>query len=173
MIERAFRVLSSSDLYDVYFAAVVEKNKFHQLARVFFKKYNFIDDGKNTGYYFNEDLCMQLATEDREKYTSQLKKLVDSNDICYFKKSSKMNKAWREEVSSQCNMRTLDGTWCWYFPYIGKGKYALWHDGENLYGYHMDENKDDIQLADWMEPIKMSEYYAIKEALEERKNESF
>jgi hypothetical protein len=37
----------------------------------------------------------------------------------------------------------------------------------------MDENKDDIQLADWMEPIKMSEYYAIKEALEERKNESF
>jgi hypothetical protein len=29
----------------------------------------------------------------------------------------------------------------------------------------MDENKSTIELADWMEPIKMSEYYSIMEAM--------
>jgi hypothetical protein len=173
MVEKAFRVSSDSNLYNVYFAAEEEKNKFHQLARAFFKKYGFIDDGKSTGYYMNADLCVQLCEEDRERFAHQLKKLIDKNEVCYFKKSAKLNKAWHEEVSGQCDMKKLDGTWCWYFPYIGKGKYALWNDGESLYGYLMDENKDDIQLADWMEPLKMSEYYAIQEAIEERKNESY
>jgi hypothetical protein len=172
MVEQAFRVLPSADLYNTYFAAEEEKNKFHQLARAFFAKYEFIDDGVNTGYYMNEDLHVQLCEADRERFVSQLKKFIDKNEICYFKKSSKMNKAWHSEVSGQCDLRKLDGTWCWYFPYIGKGKYTLWNDGESLYGYLMDENKDYIQLADWMYPIKMSEYYAIQEAIEERKNES-
>jgi hypothetical protein len=79
-----------------------------------------------------------------------------------------MNKAWNSEVVSHCDMKRLDGTWCWYFPYIGQGSYALWHDGKNLYGYLKDNNRTDIELAEWMEPLKMSEYYAIQEAMSER-----
>lgn len=168
MVEQAFRVLPTADFYNTYFAAEKEKNKFHQLARAFFAKYNFTNDGVNTGYYQNEDLCTRLCAEDRERFAPQLKKLIDKNDICYFKKSSKLNKAWHAEVSGQCDMKVLDGTWCWYFPYIGQGSYSLWHDGENLYGYLSDKNANELKLADWMEPIKMSEYYTIMEAVNEK-----
>jgi hypothetical protein len=167
MVEQAFKVLHGSDLYNTYFAAEEEKNKFHQLARAFFAKYEFTNDGVNTGYYMQEDLHTQLCPSDRERFATQLKKFIDKNEICYFKKGSKLNKAWREEVSGKCDLRKLDGTWCWYFPYIGKGKYSLWHNGENLYGYLMDENKSCLELAAWMEPIKMSEYYLIQEAMAE------
>lgn len=172
MVEQAFKVLPNADLYNTYFAAEEEKNKFHQLARAFFEKYEFTNDGINTGYYMNEDLNVQLGAEDRVRFAPQLKKFIDKNEICYFKKSSKMNKAWHDEVSGQCDMRKLDGAWCWYFPYISQGSYALWHNGKDLYGYLSDKNKETIELADWMEPIKMSEYYAIQEAMGEIKNES-
>lgn len=170
MVEKAFKVSNDSLLYNIYFLAQEEKNKFHQLARAFFEKHELADDGVNTGYYMTENLCMQLSEEDRERFTPQLKKLVDKNGMCYFKKTSKMNKAWKADVVSKCDMNRLDGTWFWYFPYIGKGSYALWNDGETLYGYLSDENKDDIELPDWMIPIKMSEYYRAREERSERKN---
>lgn len=168
MVEQAFKISPNTPLYNIYFASKDEKDKFHKLAREFFAKYGFVEDNKYSGYYFSEDLRMQLSPEDREKYAPQLRKLVDGNEICYFKVNSKMNKAWRQEVVAHINMDKLDGTWFWYFPYIDKGKYSLWHDGKNLYGYLMDEHKDSLALADYMIPIKMSEYYAIKESLEER-----
>ena len=162
MVEQAFRVSPDAQLYRTYFAAKEEKNKFHQLARVFFEKHDLMQDN---GYYQASYLAMQLTDEQREKYASQLKKLVDNNNMSYFKKNSPMYKEWQTEVVAHCDMNKLDGTWCWYFPYIGKGRYALWSDGETLYGYLADENKDELELADWMIPIKMSEYYA---AMEER-----
>ena len=172
MVEQAFKVLSTAPLYQQYFLAEAEKSRFHALARSFFKKHDFPLEGQYTGYYMNENLCMQLSPEDREKYAPQLRKLVDVNEICYFKKSSKLNKAWQQEVVALCDMKKLDATWCWYFPYIGKGKYSLWHTGTSLYGYLMDEHKSSLILADWMQPIKMSEYYAIQESIAERNNAS-
>ena len=168
MVEQAFKVLPTATLYQTYFLAEAEKIKFHTLARTFFTKHGFTDDARYSGYYMSENLCMQLSPADREKYASQLKKLVDRNEICHFKKSSKLNKLWQEEVVGLCDMKKLDGAWCWYLPYIGKGKYSLWHDGKDLYGYLMDENKSSFELASWMEPIKMSTYYAIQEAITER-----
>lgn len=169
MVEQAFKVLSTSSLYKTYFEAKEEKDKFHKLARAFFAKYDFIDDGKNTGYYMTDCLCMQLCQDDANRFAAQLKKLIDKNDMRYFKKNSTMNKAWQKEVVSHCDMNKLDGTWCWYWSYIGKGKYALWHSGEDLYGYLLDEYKDSLELPDWMVPIKMSEYYSIQEAMHDGK----
>lgn len=169
MIEQAFKVTSTAPLYQLYFLAEAEKSRFHALARSFFAKHGFSTEGsKYTGYYMSENLCMQLSPDDREKYATQLKKLVDKNEICYFKKNAKLNKAWQEEVVALCDMKKLDGTWFWYFPYIGKGKYALWHDGTTLYGYLMDEDKETLNLAEWMVPIKMSEYYAVQEDMRAR-----
>jgi hypothetical protein len=168
MIEQAFRVSPTSTLYQQYFLADAQKIRFHALARTFFAKHGFPLEGPYTGYYMNENLCMQLSPEEREKYATQLKKLVDANEICYFKKNSKLNKAWQEEVVALCDLKQLDATWCWYFPYINKGKYSLWHADRELYGYLMDEHKTTLDLPDWMERIKMSEYYAIQEALSEK-----
>lgn len=167
MVEQAFIISPDSSLYKKYFDAEAERNKFHQLAREFFAKYGFTDDGY-TGYYIREDLCTQLSPQNREKYSKQLRKLIDTNEVCYFKINSQMNKAWRQDVVSKCDMSRIDSVWFWYYPFIDKGKYALWHDKAVLYGYLLDERKTVLELADWMIPIKMSKYYEVQEAIKER-----
>lgn len=161
MVEQAFKVFKGSKLYTEYFEAQAEKQKMHDLARVFFEKHDLLNEG--LGYRMTESLIMQLTPEQREKYAPQLKKLVDSNEMCYFKKASPMYKEWYETVSSKVDMNIIDQLWCWYWPYINKGRYALWHQNDELYGYLSDEHKDKIELSDYMEPIKMSEYYSILE----------
>lgn len=166
MVEQAFRVVKGSKLYEEYFEVQAEKQKMHYLARIFFEKHNLLDDGM--GYRMIESLAMQLTPEQKEKYKTQLKKLEDSNGMCYFKKSSPMYREWYETVSSKVDINIIDKLWCWYWPYISKGRYALWHDGENLYGYLSDEHKEKLELSDYMEPIRMSEYYAIQEEKHEK-----
>jgi hypothetical protein len=162
MVEQAFRVTKGSSLYNKYFETQAEKQKMHDLARVFFKKHSLLDDG--LGYRMIEGLAMQLTPDQKEKYKTQLKKFEDADGMCYFKKASHMYKEWHETVTSQVDFNIIDQLWCWYWPYIGKGRYALWNDGENLYGYLSDEHKEKLELSDYMEPIKISEYYAIQEA---------
>ena len=88
MVEQAFKVVKGSKLYNEYFETQAEKQKMHDLARVFFKKYDLLDDGLS--YCLREDLVMQLTKEQQKKYAAQLKKLVDKNEMYYFKKSSAM-----------------------------------------------------------------------------------
>ena len=163
MVEQAFIVDKDSYLYEWYFDAHAEKQKMHDLARVFFKKHDLLNDG--LGYRTIENLALQLTPEQVEKYKTQLKATVDENGIRYFKKASPMYKEWQETVASKVDFDIMDKLWCWYFPYIGQGSYALWHHGDMLYGYLSDKHKDNIKLADFMKPIKMSEYYAVKEAI--------
>lgn len=161
MVEQAFKVARDCTLYREYFEAWAEKQKFHTLARVFFEKHDLMQD---QGYYQTAYLAMQLTDEQRETYSSQLKKLVDKNNMSYFKKNSPMCREWWETVASKVDLDTMDKLWCWYWPYINKGRFALWHYKDELYGYLCDEHKDKIDLSSYMEPIKMSEYYAIQEA---------
>ena len=53
-------------------------------------------------------------------------------------------------------------------PFFGSGEYALWCDGDEIYGLLKDRNQSEIKTADWMLPIKMSEYYAAIERSESR-----
>jgi hypothetical protein len=161
MVEQAFKVMPGSKLYNEYFEAHAEKQKMHDLARVFFEKHDLLND--HLGYRMIENLALQLTQEQIEKYRSQLKVTEDTNGMRYFKKASPMCKEWRETVSSKVDFNIMDRLWCWYWPYINKGRYALWHQGVELYGYLSDEHKDKIELSEYMEPIKMSEYYAIQE----------
>lgn len=162
MVEQAFRVAKNSKLYNEYFETQAEQQKMHDLARVFFEKHDLLNDG--LGYRMTEALIMQLTDEQKEKYASQLKKLVDVDDMRYFKKSSPMYKEWQETVVSKVDLKVIDQMYFWYWPYIGQGSYALWQDGDELYGYLSDNHKDKLELSDYMEPIKMSEYYAVKES---------
>lgn len=161
MVEQAFRVIKGSKLYNEYFETHAEKQKMHDLARLFFKKHDLLDDGLS--YCLREDLVMQLTPEQQKKYNTQLKKLVDKNEMYYFKKSSPMYKEWQATVVSGVDLKVLDQMYFWYWPYISKGQYALWHYKEELYGYLYDECKEKLTLPEYMEPIKMSEYYAVRE----------
>lgn len=161
MVEQAFRVTKGSKLYNEYFETQAEKQKMHDLARVFFEKHDLLNDG--LGYRMTESLIMQLTDEQKEKYATQLKKLIDKNEMCYFKKTSPMYKEWRETVSSKVDIDIIDQLWCWYWPYIGQGQYALWHHKDELYGCLSDYHKDKLDLPEYFEPIKMSTYYAVIE----------
>ena len=162
MIERAFKVASESKLYKDYFEAQAEKQKLHDIARVFFEKHDLLND--HLGYYMREDLAMQLTDEQQEKYKAQLKKYTDSNGMFYFKKSSAMYKEWQETVTSKVDFSVINKVSFWYWPYIGQGQYSLWHHNDELYGYLSDYNKDILELPEYFELLKMSEYYAVKEA---------
>lgn len=161
MVEQAFRVDKGSKLYNEYFETQTEKQKMHDLARVFFEKHDLLNDG--LGYRMIAPLAMQLTREQKEKYKAQLKVNEDTNGMCYFKKASPMYKEWRETVASKVDFNIIDQLWCWYWPYINKGSYALWHHGEELYGYLRDEHREKLDLPEYFEPIKMSTYYAMIE----------
>lgn len=163
MIEQAFIVEKDSKLYQEYFEVYSEKQKMHDLARVFFEKHDLLND--HLSYRMIENLALQLTDEQVEKYKSQLKVTEDERGMRYFRKASPMCKEWRNTVTSKVDFNIMDQLWCWFWPYIGQGSYALWHSGETLYGYLSDKNKEKIDLADYMKPIKMSEYYLAKENL--------
>lgn len=160
MVEVAFEVVYESALYNRYFQAMAEKQKFHEAARSFFEKHGLVD---NLGYYQEEYLALQLTDEQREKFADQLKKLVDNNNVSYFKKNSVMYKEWTADVVSKVDMKIINQMQWWYFPYIGTGHYSLWDHQGQLYGYLQDNNKDSIQLTDEMIRIPLSEYHRVKE----------
>ena len=164
MVEQAFIVEKGSKLYEEYFEVKAEKQKMHDLARVFFEKHDLLND--HLGYRMIEPLALQLTPEQKEKYKSQLKKIEDADGMCYFKKYSPMYQEWLREVASKVNFNIIDQLWCWYWPYISRGRYSLWNHNDELYGYLSDEHREKIELSEYMKPIKMSEYYAVKESLQ-------
>ena len=167
MIEQAFIVEKDSSLYNKYFEAHAEKQKMHDLARAFFEKHDLLND--HLGYRMIATLAMQLTPEQEEKYKTQLKVTKDADGMRYFKRSSPMHKEWCETVTDKVDFNIIEQLWAWYWPYICQGSYALWHSGDTLYGYLSDKHKEKIELADYMKPIKMSEYYAIQEAIHDGK----
>jgi hypothetical protein len=163
MKEIAFKVKSDSEFYNKYFKAKEERQHFHDLARVFFEKYDLVD---NAEYYQTEFLGLKLNAEQKKRFAEQLKKYDDENGMSVFKKKSAMQKVWNEDVTSKVDFETIDAIRFWYFYFINKGKYNLWDDGHGtIYGYLQDDYKEEIGLADYMIEIKMSEYYSVIESL--------
>lgn len=165
MVELAFKVAKGTDFYNQFFAAKAERQRFHDLARAFFKKYDLMDGPCQ--YYQCEILAIEMDELQELRFLNQIRKGRDRNNITFFKKKSPMQVAWTHEVIEKVDMKLLDQQGMWYFPYIGCGEYALWCDGDEIYGLLKAKNKTEIQAADWMLPIKMSEYYAAIEKLGE------
>lgn len=162
MKEIAFTVNPDSELYNKYFEAKKEKQHFHDLARMFFEKYDLLDSG---GYYQSRSLGLELNAEQKKRFAEQLKKDDDKNGISIFKKKSPMQKAWNEEVTSKVNFEVINAIGFWYFDFINCGSYNFWDNNGIVYGYLKDTYKEEIQLADYMTEIKMSEYYSVIESL--------
>lgn len=164
MVEVAFRVAKGTDFYNQFFQAQAEKQKFHDLAREFFERHDLMDGPCQ--YYQCRALGIEMNETQKFRFQSQIRKDRDKNNITFFKKRSPMQAAWTQDVIEKVDMTLLDRQSLWYWPYIGCGEYALWSAGDEIYGFLKDRNQTQIQMAAWMIPIKMSEYYAAMEELE-------
>ena len=162
MKEVAFIVRPDSEFYNKYFKAKEEKQHFHDLAREFFERHDLLD---NAEYYQTEFLGLKLNAEQKKRFAEQLKKYDDKNGMSLFKKNSAMQKSWNEEVTSKVNFEVIDTIGLWYFGFINQGSYNLWDHNGAIYGYLKDIYKEEIQLADYMTEIKMSEYYFVIESI--------
>lgn len=161
MVEAAFKVTKDSEFYKQFFDAKAERQRFHDLARVFFERYQMMDGPCN--YYMRPILSVEMNEAQKQRFAGQIRKYEDSNNVTFFKKNSAMQRAWTQEVVEKVDLKLLDRQSFWYWPYIGCGEYALWSTGDEIYGLLKDRNQDDIKLDAWMVPIKMSEYYAAME----------
>lgn len=168
MKEIAFQIKRDSEFYKKYFETKAEKEKFHKLARIFFEKYNLLD---NLEYYQTEFLGLKLTIEQKERFKKQIKKYADDKGMSIFKKLSPMQKAWEEEVTSNINFQILDQNDWWYGGMISYGSHSLWDYNSDVYGYLLDRHKDEIKLPDYMVEIKLSRYHSIIESFDDQKGE--
>lgn len=167
MKEVAFTVKPGGEFYNKYFKVKKERQRFRDLARVFFKKYDLVDVNV---YYQAEVLGLKLNAEQKNKFAKQLKRYDDKNGVSIFKKRSPMQKAWNEEVTSNIDFKIIDEIRFWYFSLINCGSYNLWDYNGNIYGYLEDRYKNEIELPDYMTEIKMSDYYsALENSLNDKK----
>lgn len=161
MKEMAFIVKHDSELYNKYFDAKEEKQRFHDLARAFFEKYNLLDSAR---YYQAEFLGLELNDEQKQRFEGQLRKNDNKDGMSIFKKNSIMQKSWNEEVTSNIDFDIINKISFWYLDFIHYGNYNLWDYDGNIYGYLKDNMDGNINLADYMTEIKMSEYYSVIES---------
>ena len=159
-MEIAFKVDRSSNFYKKYFDVKSEQQKFHDLARAFFTEHNLALNG---GYYQSEILYCELDEEERKKFAGQITKYTDKNGLTRFRKNSALQKAWTENVVGKIDMKMIDYIKFWWICYIHCGSYSLWDRNGEIYGYLSEKNDKNIQTADWMIQIKMSEYYSVIE----------
>ena len=160
MLEIAFKVDPKSEFYKKYFDVKAEQQKFHDLAKEFFTEHDLASKG---GYYQCESLHCELGEEERKKFASQITKYADKNGLTRFRKNSALQKAWTENVVSKIDTKMIDSIKFWWLCYVHCGSYALWDRGGEIYGYLSEKNDKNIQMADWMIQIKMSEYYSVIE----------
>ena len=104
-----------------------------------------------------------MDEEERKKLASQITKYADQNGLTRFRKNSALQKAWTEEVVSKIDMKIIDSIKFWWLCYVHFGSYSLWDRNGEIYGYLSEKNDKNIQTADWMIQIKMSEYYSVIE----------
>ena len=164
MVEITFKVAKGTDFYNQFFQTKSEKQKFHEFAREFFERHDLMDGPCQ--YYQCRALGIEMNEAQKLRFQSQIRRDRDKNTITFFTKISPMQAAWTHEVIEKVDMTLLDRQSMWYWPYIGCGEYALWSAGDEIYGLLKDRNQTEIQAAEWMIPIKRSEYYAAMEELE-------
>lgn len=173
MTEIAFLVKPDSEMYRKYFKQKNELDKFVGFASSFIDKY-FVSRNKDFDYSFstNMRLTVKLPPNDEEWFGAQLMKEKSESGLCVFKKNSSMNKRWHEEVTSHIDPYSLTASKWWFmdFPYCGKCQIAMWDDGcGNVYGYYSTQaaHHNSGKLPDYVQPIKMSEYYIAQERCKE------
>lgn len=161
-MERAFRLKKDSELYQKYFREFEEKKKI-QGVKHYLDKYYPKFKGR---YRMSSRLCVYDSKKFLDEYwKGELCQTRDRSGLYQLKKNSKTQKLWESEVVSHINMDNYTATDFWWWDYISKGSYALWHHDNEVYGKLYSEAK--FELTDDMEEIKLSEYYRVIEELKD------
>jgi hypothetical protein len=160
--EIAFRVRRDSEFYKKYFEAKEEREKFKGLAYPFFEKHGI--DGR---FYQSKSLGVNITREQREKFAGQIRKNPDRKGFYFFKVKSPIEKDWEEAVTNHVDFKRLEQVDFWWLGHISKGSYNLWDADGEIYGYLQTKQEKDFEPEAFMEEIKLSEYYAVIERLEE------
>lgn len=160
--EIAFKVKPDSDFYAKYFDAKEEKMKFKELAVPFLRKH-----GIDGSFYITKSLAVKIQKEQREKLATHIRKNPDKQGFYWFKKKSPIKKEWEETITNHIDFKRLEAVDLWWLSYIFCGKYSLWDQDGEIYGYLKDSYEKDIKLDDFMVQIKISEYYAAVERYED------
>lgn len=160
--EIAFKVKRDSEFYRKYFEAKEEREKFKGLAFPFFKKHGI--DGR---FYQSKRLGVKIPREQREKFEGQIRKNPDSQGFYFFKVKSPVEKEWEETVTNHIDFKRLEQCDLWWLDHITQGSYNLWDADGEIYGYLLSKHEVSFRPSAFMEEIKLSEYYAVIERLED------
>ncbi|MGM9627905.1 MAG: hypothetical protein ACI3V4_07430 [Faecousia sp.] len=158
-----FTVKPESRFYADYFAAKAEKKHFRDLAIPFLEKHGIEGDA-----YMAEFLAINPTDRDVERWGTHILKNHDSRGYHRFRKYSPIEKEWESDVAAKVNFQVLEKRDLWFFDFIEAGMYKLWDWNGTIYGYLENRCYRDITPNEsWMQPIKVSEYYAAVEAYED------
>lgn len=160
--EIAFKVKRDSEFYKKYFEAKEERTKFKGLAFPFFEKHGI--DGR---FYQSKTLGVKITREQREKFAGQLRKNPDGKGFYFFKVKSPIEKEWEETVTNHIDFERLEQVDLWWLSHITQGSYNLWDSDGEIFGFLCSKQEKEFEPEDFMEEIKLSEYYAVIERLKD------
>lgn len=160
--EIAFRVKRDSEFYKQYFEAKAEREKLKGLAFPFFEKHGI--DGR---FYQSKTLGVKIPREQRDKFEGQIRKNPDRNGFYSFKLKSPIEKEWEETVTNRIDFERLEQVDFWWLDHITQGSYNLWDEDGEIYGFLCSKQEKEFKPGDFMEEIKLSEYYAVIERVKE------
>ena len=158
--EVAFKVKHDSEFYRKYFEAKEEREKFKGLAFPFFEKHGI--DGR---FYQSKTLGVKITREQQEKFAGQIRKNPDRHGFYFFKVKSPIEKEWEETVTNHIDFKRLEQVDLWWLFHITQGSYNLCDADGEIYGFLFNKQKGDFKPEDFMEEIKLSEYYAVIEGV--------
>lgn len=161
-MQKAFKITDqNADLYRKYVAKIEAQETYREEARKFIDNHGF-----KQHYCLLERLTVDMEPEKAEELKTQLMK-ERLYGLYRFKKNSTIQKEFEKDVISHVDMRALYSLSHWGFNHVvcgGRIRQELWLYDDVLYGKI--EANGEINLADFMEEIPMSEYYRIIEELE-------
>ena len=159
MSEIYFTVNPESELYKDYFEWVDDRSKTGKAFAEMRKEFGI---ETNEFYPAKARFCIVPTRSDRSKFREDLKKTSDGE----FKKNTAVHKKWLELTKDINRFRRPRLYNC--FSHLGRWREMLFHDGKVIYGC-IQAHYDDVAIADTETicQIKASEYYAVREKLEE------
>lgn len=170
-MEIAFKC-TEGEFYEKYLQYQEEEQRFINLASEFLVR----NDLTVNKYCVGSQLAVKFSDGEESKFGNQLKK-AKTNGFSEFKVNSTINKKWKAEVWNQADGNLIQRMRQWWFwitpsPYLsmaGRFSCCLWEYKGVLYGTLEGEPRKgtEIQLPEFFQRIKMSEYYAVLEQSEE------
>ena len=160
--EIAFKVKHDSEFYNQYYEAKAERTKLKGLAFPFFEKH-----GIDGSVYQCKTLGVRIPKEQRLKFEGQIRKNPDRHGFYFFKLKSTIEKECEETVTNHIDFKRLEQVDLWWLNHITQGSYNLWDEDGEIYGFLHNKQEQEFKPEDFMEEIKLSEYYAVIERLKD------